>query len=252
MVTSVSVGTSARPQHGIARILVVEGPWRRGQLVSYSLRSEGFETAACDSGVQAKADFAPFQPELVIMAGELADIPAVALCAWIRARSAVPIVVVAQTNNFDAVRILDQGADLVLREPIGPSELLARVRAVLRRTLPRFRVGDTVVRFGDMKLDRGDRVLVLQGVSLLLDGPEFSLIETLMLSGGRVAPRSLLRGNLRVGNSELDGYVRRLRHRIEDVEGWRRIVSERAVGLRLLEQRPTRGAPMEVSGPVTG
>lgn len=248
MSASVVDGAGARQRSDLGRILVVDGPPEWQQLLSETLRSEGFETLVCDSGGQAKVLVGVFHPEVVVMAADQADIPAAELCSWIRSRSAVPIVVISQRRDFDAASVLDLGADLVLREPVGRSELPARLRAVLRRTSLSPAHEETVITFGSLVLDRGERAVHLHGIELPLEGREFSLMEALVLGRGRVVSRGRLQALLRVGSAELDGYVRRLRQRVEDVEGWRRIISERGIGLRLLERRPSvertdRGEP---------
>lgn len=234
------------PRYDFGRIFVVDGPWDWRQTVSHTLRSEGFETVACHSGAQAKALFGAFHPELVMLAAEIADVPAAELCSWIRTLSAVPVVVVAQSRHFDAVRILELGADLVLREPIGRNELLAGLRAILRRSPPAMRFGD-VVTHGDLRLNRADHTLHLEDGTVLLEGRELELVEALMRNGAKVTGRSALQAQLCVSGAGLDGCVRRLRQRLELVENWRRIVSERGVGFRLLERRPapTPAAPAE-------
>lgn len=236
-----SAGVDARvdgTRHDLGRIFVIGGPWDWRRTVSEILGAEGFETDACDSGTGAKALFGTFHPELVIMAAELDDEPAVDLCSWIRARSSVPVVVVAQSRHFDGVHILDLGADLVLNEPIGQSELLARLRAILRRRPPALR--PDVVIHGDARLNRAEQTLHLQDGSIRLEGRVLALVEALMRNGAKVTSRGSLQALLCVSGAELDGYVRRLRQRLEQVEDWRRIVSERGVGFRLLERRPAR------------
>lgn len=225
-------------RHDLGRIVVVGGPpeWRRA--VNEILGSAGFETDTCDSGTGAKALFGTFHPELVIMAAELTDEPAVDLCRWVRARSSVPVVVVAQSRHFDAVHILDLGADLVLKEPIGQNELLARLRATLRRRPPALR--PDIVIHGDARLHRAEQTLYLQDGSIRLEGRELALVEALMRNGAKVTSRGSLQALLCVNGAELDRYVRRLRQRLEQIEDWRRIVSERGVGFRLLERRPAR------------
>lgn len=229
------VGSS---RHHLGRIFVIEGPGEWHRTVGDDLRFEGFEIVACDSGAQAKALLDHLDPELVMMAAELADVPAEDLCGWIRSRSAVPVVVVAQDRHFDAVRILDLGADLVLREPVRRSELVARLRAILRRSPAAQRFDGDVVTHGDARLSRADQTLHLCNGAVRLEGRELALVEALMRNGARVTARSSLQALLCVSGAELDGYVRRLRQRLELVEDWRRVVSERGVGFRLLERRP--------------
>ena len=233
-------------RHSLGRILVIEGSREWGQTVSDVLRFEGFETVACNAGAEAKAQIGHVHPELVLMAAEVTDVPASDLCSWIRARSAVPIVVVAQSRPVDAVLILDLGADVVLTEPIGRNELLARVRAILRRRPAPHRDSDVVIH-GDASLSRADHTLHLLNGSLRLEGRELALVEALMRNGAKVTARSALQALLCISGPELDCYVRRLRQRLELVEDWRRIVSERGVGYRLLERRP-KGAPPRRGG----
>ena len=228
----------APSRYDLGRVLVIDDRPESRHFIARCLGAEGFEAAACESGGDVTTVFGSLEPDLVVMAAELDHTPAGQLCMWIRARSGVPIVVAAEVRNHDAVDVLDLGADVIVRTPISERELVARVRAVLRRNPPRWRSGDEVVGFGGMKLDRVARVLHLEERSLQLDGRDFVLMELLVLGAGTVTPRRTLEAVLGVTGAELDTYVRRLRARIEAIEGWRRIVSERSVGLRLLEERP--------------
>ncbi|MBI1844449.1 MAG: response regulator transcription factor [Actinobacteria bacterium] len=231
-----SAGRSARrKQGGLGHVLLLNQSWEAQATIETGLETEGFQTTAGGTSVELLDRLARSEPDIVIIGTALADTDTRTLCALIRARSGVPVIALVEKGSVDAVELLDLGADVTMVEPVSPFELLARVRALLRRTPPRSSSGEQVLAFGDMKLDRSSGVLSMATGSVHLEGREFTLMETLMLGGERVTSRRRLQAVLAVEGADLDGQVRRLRQRVEAIEGWRRIVSEHGLGFRLLE-----------------
>ncbi len=231
-----SAGRSARrKQGGLGHVLLLNQSWEEQATIETGLDAEGFQTTTGGTSVELLDRLARSEPDIVIIGTALADTDTRTLCALIRARSGVPVIALVEKGSVDAVELLDLGADVTMVEPVSPFELLARVRALLRRTPPRSSSDDQVLSFGDMELDRSSGVLSMATGSIHLEGREFTLMETLMLGGERVTSRRRLQAVLAVEGADLDGQVRRLRQRVEAIEGWRRIVSEHGLGFRLLE-----------------
>lgn len=232
-------GSSGRaaPVYSLGRVLVAGDEMASGSAVRECLSSAGFETEACDSR-EVLIAFERVIPDLVVITARLDTSHTVAVCQWIRSRCSVPLVVISGSPRLDPVDVLTRGADLVLRSSVGERELVARVRGLLRRRPPRLTVRQPAWSFGDIALDREQRQLQLPGSMLQLEGREFHLMEMLMRGGPKLSARRALRETLREDDAGLDGLVRRLRERLEAVEGWRRIVTVRGVGFRVLEERP--------------
>ena len=232
-------------EYGLGRVMIVDGHADWTPSVQAWLSSAGFEALACGPGDHARATFDERRPDLVVLSASLDDGSSpIALCAWVRSRSDVPIVVATSSRPLvlDRAHVLDSGADMVVDLPVGQHELVARLRALLRRTPPRLEDKAAVLRYGSLELDRERRVLLAgcvdEQVELRLDGREYEVMEALTLGGSKVTNRRVLRVALGVSDSELDGTVRRLRERLEAVEGWRRVVTQRGVGFRLLDAKP--------------
>ena len=205
------------------------------------LAAAGYETASFP-GLESLLD--GFPPDLVVLHAEREDGLA-QRARWVRARSGVRLAAVlpAAGGRVNAARLLESGADLVLAAPLRGNEVVARVRALLRRA-PLRRAGlDATVRYGTLLLDRVGHRLHLGDVVVDLDLRELGLIDALMARPGEVTSRAALRTSLALGEPQLDSLVRRTRERLESVEGWRRLVAERGVGVRLLPEEPAAGAP---------
>lgn len=232
-----SEGDAAEPRSfGFGRILVTDGDFADRYALVHGVAEDGFDVVAAETAEDTRGKFDRARPHLVMVASDLADGGAAPLCAWIRARSAVPIMVIhRKTSTVDPVLLLEMGADRVVRVPVSGYELTARVRALLRR-IPRAIDTDETVTFSSLQLDTGRWTLSVGETSVALDGRDYALMELLMTSGTKVISRTRLQAELRVSSSELDGCVRRLREQLEPIEGWRRIVSQRGVGFRLLER----------------
>ncbi len=225
-------------QRGLGQVLLFNNPTQQLQTMEVWLNTEGFQTTVCMSGADIEMQLSQHHPDLVIMGTDFTDMEALTLCTSIRAWGGVPIMALVSTEDVDSVKLLELGADVVIIEPILQFEFLARVRALLRRTPPRSTSGNKILSFGGMRLDREHQVLHIETESIQLEGRELLLMEALMLSGTRVISRRKLEASLALRSQDLDGYIRRLRQRVEEIEGWRRIVNEHGLGLRLLDRSP--------------
>lgn len=233
---------------GLGRVLLASGDAGGASVVERCLASAGFETDVCESR-QVLVVFQRTLPDLVVISAGVAPSHTLAVSSWIRSRGSTPLIVIASSATLDPVDVLARGADLVLPTSVGESELVARVRGLLRHSPPRRAVLQPVLSVGDVTLDREAGQLRLSGHLLQLEGRELHLMEMLILGGSKLTTRPSLRIALDESDGGLDRLVRRLRERLESVEGWRRIVAVRGVGFRLLDGPPA-GTDATGRGPV--
>ena len=177
-----------------ARVLVVEDEEPISQLLTYNLEKEGFTVATSPDGEEALVALDEVRPDMIILDWMLPRISGIELCRQLRARPdtrEIPVIMLtARGEEEDRVRGLDVGADDYVTKPFSMSELVARMRAVLRRTAPTI-AGD-VASFADLVLDR-ELCRVRRGKRDIHLGPtEFRLLDALMQRPGRVFSREQL------------------------------------------------------------
>ncbi|MGE3619995.1 MAG: response regulator transcription factor [Acidimicrobiia bacterium] len=225
---------------GLGQVLVAGGDTPRGTAVRAWLAAAGFDVATCHAREVLVATTSD-APDVVVLTADLSQADTVAACQFLRTRSDVPLAVVAPSAKVDPVELLVAGADVVLRSPVGESELVARIRVLLRHRRPRSTAVPETLTHGTITLDRvHGHVQVPDGV-LAFDGRELLVLQALLLDAPGLTARRTLRTTLREDDGVIDRLVRSLRERLEAVEGWRRIVTVRGVGFRLLGDRPHDG-----------
>jgi two-component system response regulator RegX3 len=214
------------------RLLVVEDDDAIAEPLIEGLRREGFDVSRVATGADALA--AP-EPDLVLLDLRLPDVDGITVCKELRARSDVPIIVVsARGEEVDRVVGLEIGADDYVVKPFGLRELIARIRAVTRRTETRSRdAGPMVV--GPLRVDTRAHRATLDGAELKLTAKEFDLLALLAREPGAVVDRErILRDVWHTswyGSAKtVDVHVASLRRKLGD-PGW--IETVRGVGLRL-------------------
>ncbi len=223
-------------------ILVVDDEQSYRDALSVALQREGFIVETAADGPEAIAKFDATRPALVLLDVMLPQMSGIDVCREIRSRSQVPIVMVtARNSEIDAVVGLEIGADDYITKPFRLRELVARVRAALRRSpapehLPES--GMDVVEIGDVKLDASRHEVVVRGELVSMPLKEFELLELLLLNAGRVLTRDVLIDRVWGPNyygdtKTLDVHVKRLRSKVEpDPSHPSRIVTVRGVGYR--------------------
>lgn len=177
-----------------AKVLIVEDEAPLAEMLRYNLEAEGFRVAQAEDGEEAEILVAEDRPDLIILDWMLPGVSGIEICRRLRARMdtrAVPILMLtARGEEGDRVRGLATGADDYVVKPFSLPELMARVKAILRRSAPD-RLAD-VLRVSDIELDRAAHK-VIRGLREVRLGPtEFRLLEFLMESPGRVLSRSQL------------------------------------------------------------
>lgn len=177
-----------------ARITVVEDEEALGALLEYNLTKEGYEVKLCTDGDEGLMSLQEEAPDLLILDWMLPGVSGIEICRRTRARPEMrelPIIMLtARSEEEDRIRGLDTGADDYLTKPFSMTELLARVRAVLRRVRPTL-AGD-VATFGDIILDRETRRVHRGPREVRLGPKEFRLLECLIRRPGRVYSREQL------------------------------------------------------------
>jgi two-component system response regulator RegX3 len=205
----------------MTRVLVVEDEESFSDALSYMLRREGFEAVVSATGPQALAEFDRAGADIVLLDLMLPGLPGTEVCRQLRARSAVPIIMLtAKDGEIDKVVGLELGADDYVTKPYSARELVARIRAVLRRRGETEVPADSVLEAGPVRMDVERHVVDVGGEQVALPLKEFDLLELLMRNAGRVLTRMQLIdrvwGSDYVGDTKtLDVHVKRLRAKIE-------------------------------------
>ena len=205
----------------MTRVLVVEDEESYSDALAYMLRKEGFEVAIAADGPTALAEFDRAGADIVLLDLMLPGIPGTEVCRQIRQTSNVPVIMVsAKDDEVDKVVGLELGADDYITKPYSPRELVARIRAVLRRGLGDAAPDTQTLEAGPVRMDTERHVVTISGEDVRLPLKEFELLEMFLRNPGRVLTRGQLIdrvwGSDYVGDTKtLDVHVKRLRAKIE-------------------------------------
>ncbi len=206
----------------MTRVLVVEDEESFSDALSFMLRREGYEVGIAIDGVQALEEFDRHGADLVLLDLMLPGISGTEVCRSLRQRSAVPIIMVtAKDGEVDKVVGLELGADDYVTKPFSSRELVARIRAVLRRRGEPDELLPMVLEAGPVRIDVDRHVVTVRGDVTSMPLKEFDLLELLMRNAGRVLTRGQIIdrvwGSDYVGDTKtLDVHVKRLRAKLED------------------------------------
>jgi DNA-binding response OmpR family regulator len=201
-----------------ARVLVVEDDAEIADVLRRSLRQEGYEVKTSADGVDALDVASGFVPDLVVLDLGLPRLDGIEVCRRLRAEGDVPILMLtARAETEDRVGGLDSGADDYLVKPFERQELLARIRALLRRRPPR---GSASLAIGDLTLNPDTREVRRGERELELTNREFELLEYLMLNERLVVPRERLLDDVwgydpTAATNTIDVFVSNLRRKLE-------------------------------------
>lgn len=230
-------------------VILIEDEVQIRRFVRAALEAEGWQVHEADTARRGLADAGTRKPELLIIDLGLPDGDGIEVIRDVRGWSNVPILVLsARTNELDKIAALDAGADDYLTKPFGLGELMARVRANLRR--PRavatesphngMAQAEAVFRFGDIEVNRAERIVRRAGAEVHLTPIEYRLLAVLMANVGRVIThKQMLRDVWGPSHSEQNHYLRiymgHLRQKLEaDPAQPRHLLTESGVGYRLL------------------
>ena len=205
----------------MTRVLVVEDETSYSEALSYVLRKEGFDVAVAETGPDAVAEFERAGADIVLLDLMLPGLSGTEVCRHIRQTSAVPIIMVsAKDTEVDKVVGLELGADDYVTKPYSPRELVARIRAVLRRGVPEDIDAGAALEAGRIRMDVERHLVTVDGERIQLPLKEFELLEYFLRNVGRVLTRGQLIDRVwgadYVGDTKtLDVHVKRLRSKIE-------------------------------------
>ena len=223
----------------MSRILVVEDEESYSDPLSYLLRREGYEVAIAETGPAALVEFDKNGADLVLLDLMLPGLSGVDVCRALRQRSSVPVIMLtAKDSEIDKVVGLEIGADDYVTKPYSSRELLARVKAVLRRLAEPEDLLPSTLESGPVRMDVERHTVTVGGVATSLPLKEFELLEMLLRNAGRVLTRMQLIdrvwGSDYVGDTKtLDVHVKRLRAKIESDPGNpEHIVTVRGLGYK--------------------
>ena len=218
------------------KILIVDDEANIRDLAALYLQKESFSIETASTGPEALEKFAETSPSLVILDVMMPGMDGFEVCRELRRQTDTPILMLtARNEDIDKIVGLELGADDYLPKPFEPRELLARVKALLRRAAPQA-AADDVLRFGRLEVDLGARVARLDGRICDLTGHQFDLLVVLAQSPGRVLTRDQIMDSLKghpleAFDRSIDVHISRIRAVIEDDPKLpRRVLTVRGTG----------------------
>ncbi|MEV0948021.1 response regulator transcription factor [Rhodococcus sp. NPDC049939] len=224
-------------------VLIVEDEESLAEPLAFLLRKEGFETTVVGDGPSALAEFDRTGADIVLLDLMLPGMSGTDVCRQLRSRSGVPVIMVtARDSEIDKVVGLELGADDYVTKPYSARELIARIRAVLRRGTDSeldTAQGSAVLEAGPVRMDVERHVVRVNGETVTMPLKEFELLEYLLRNSGRVLTRGQLIDRVwgadYVGDTKtLDVHVKRLRSKIENDSGKpERLITVRGLGYKL-------------------
>lgn len=222
------------------KVLIVEDDKELCEAMSIQLEKEGYETEICHSGDEAVYSISKLVHDIVILDRMLPEMDGLTITANIRKKdNTVPIIMVTAMNGiYDRIDGLDAGADDYLVKPFAMEELLARVRALLRR--PRALELSERLRFADLEMDVFKKTLIIRGETMTLSRKESSLLEFFIKNPMQIVSRDQILarvwGNDDVEDGNIDNYIHFLRRRLKSTKSTAKIKTIYGVGYRLEEE----------------
>jgi len=224
----------------VTKVLIVEDEESMADPLAFLLRREGFSTQIAANGPDALTEYDRNGADIVLLDLMLPGMSGTEVCKQLRARGPVPVIMVtARDAEIDKVVGLELGADDYITKPYSTRELIARIRAVLRRGVEAEDPGSPVLQAGPVRMDVDRHVVSVHGDLVPLPLKEFDLLEYLIRNAGRVLTRGQLIdrvwGSDYVGDTKtLDVHVKRLRAKIEpDPAAPRYLITVRGLGYKL-------------------
>ncbi|MGI8707643.1 MAG: response regulator transcription factor [Actinomycetota bacterium] len=223
------------------KVLLIEDEVGLGEALEYQLQREGYEVERLTDGALGLEWFRANGADLVLLDLMLPGLPGEEVCKEIRKSSSIPIIMLtARDSEIDKVVGLEIGADDYVTKPFSTRELMARIKAVMRRTSGERDSGDGVLEGGGVRLDPDRFEVVVRGKSVHMPRKEFELLELLMENSGRVLTRETLIdhiwGSDYYGDTRtLDVHIKRLRSKCEvDPHEPKHLVTIRGLGYKFV------------------
>lgn len=226
----------------MTHVLIVEDEESLADPLAFLLRKECFEASVVNDGAQALSTFDRVSPDIVLLDLMLPGMSGTEICKALRTRSSVPVIMVtARDSEIDKVVGLELGADDYVTKPYSARELIARIRAVLRRggDLAEEDLDIGILEAGPVRMDVERHIVAVNGEQITLPLKEFDLLEYLLRNAGRVLTRGQLIDRVwgadYVGDTKtLDVHVKRLRSKIEpDPANPKHLITVRGLGYKL-------------------
>ena len=224
----------------MTKVLIVEDEESMADPLAFLLRREGFSTEVVGNGHEALMEFDRNGADIVLLDVMLPGMSGTEVCKQLRSRGPVPVIMVtARDSKIDKVVGLELGADDYITKPYSTRELIARIRAVLRRGSDTEDPASPILQAGPVRMDVDRHVVSVHGEQASLPLKEFDLLEYLIRNAGRVLTRGQLIdrvwGSDYVGDTKtLDVHVKRLRAKIEpDPAAPRYLITVRGLGYKL-------------------
>lgn len=217
------------------RVLLIDDDTELTALMENFLGGQGFEVDVAHDGTAGLAKALAGECDIVLLDGMLPGLDGLEVLRQLRRRSAAPVIMLtARSAPTDRIAGLDTGADDYLTKPFGPEELVARIRAVMRRATPASAAKSEPLEIGALRLEPSSRQVQLRGEAVGVTGAQFDILEYLMRNAGRAVSRDELTSVLHQRESTpferwLDVHISQLRKRIE-ADGEDRIQTVRGVG----------------------
>jgi two-component system, OmpR family, response regulator len=218
------------------KILIADDDPRLRELVSLAVERAGFSVITASDGQRALTHAAREAPDLIVLDVGMPELDGFEVCRRIRATSQVPILfLTAQDDEIDRILGLELGADDYVTKPFSPRELVARIKAILKRS---HGAAPQVMRHGRVTLDKVGHLCAVDGVDLALTGTEFQLMALLMAAPGRMhaKPRvtdAIWGAHSQVSDRTLDSHLRNLRAKLEGAGCKGAIETLHGVGVKL-------------------
>jgi two-component system response regulator RegX3 len=223
----------------VTHVLVVEDEPSFSEPLTFMLQREGFEVTVAETGTAAIVEFDRVGPDLVLLDLMLPGMSGTEVCRVLRQRSNVPVIMLtARDGEIDKVVGLELGADDYVTKPFSSRELVARIRAVLRRRGEEDDLLPGVLEAGPIRLDVDRHLVTVNGVATTMPLKEFDLLEVLLRNAGRVLTRAQLIdrvwGASYVGDTKtIDVHIKRLRTKVEpDPASPRHVLTVRGLGYK--------------------
>lgn len=223
------------------KILIVEDEAPLAETIAYNLREEGYKALIARDGVAALDMLKQEKPDLVLLDIMLPLLDGLEVCRIIRRDSAIPVIMLtAKSREIDKVVGLEVGADDYITKPFGMMELIARIRAALRRSRTSSAPSETISAH-DLEVDTAKHTVRFHGAEIVLRPKEFELLTMLMSNRGRVMDRATLLDRIWGEDEYIDGgtvdvHIRRLREKVEENPSKpTRVLTVRGVGYKFAE-----------------
>lgn len=207
------------------KVLIVDDDENISEVINMYLKSSGYDTKIALNGRSAREIYSEYKPDLVLLDVMIPYIDGIDVLKWIRKQSETPVIMItAKGDTFDKVLALELGADDYIVKPFEPKELLARVKAVLRR-YSIDNVKDDVLKFGNISIDSSSYKVVYKDQEIKMPPKEFELLYYLASNKNKVFTREQLLcevwGYDYPGDSRtVDVHIKRLREKLPETELW--------------------------------